>query len=180
MMVDRRQRRQLERRFDKAQRGGNMKTIKYVEEFRTAAGQPFPIQDPDVKVQKEARDKAHSQKKDSWDAPLLVEPTFAEVMVWFVNNIPHFLVDPDGKPLEAPRKITPDDTGNAYAVIQAFQDNQNGQVVMEDGVYRWLVSLNETEGTIAFRVTQAVVKRRLEDLVKEEVKAGAPPPEKKD
>ena len=144
-----------------------MKTIKYAKEFRTAAGQPFPIQDPDVLVQKAARDKARSAGKDSWDAPMIMEPDFAEVMIWFANNIPHSLVDAEGKPLETPRKLTPEDIGYAYAVIKAFREHQDSCVIMEEGVHRWLVDLNKIDGPIAFRVTQAVVANRLEDLVQE-------------
>ena len=142
-----------------------MKSIKYIDEFRTAAGQPFPLLDPDVMVQKEARDAAKVKGQELFDQPLIMEPTFAEVMIWFVNNIPHDQGE-DGK---SPRKLTLEDNGNGYAVIKAFQHASNGTVILEDRVHKWLVGLNDIDGTIAFRgVTQAVVAERLDDLVNKE------------
>jgi len=162
-MLDRKERRKLERRFTKAERRGKMKYIKYDPTFSAADGQPFMVPDPDVHVQKRARDKARAEGKERYDLPT-IEADFSKAMIWFTNNLPHELAV-DG---ESPRKLTPEDTGNAYAVIKAFQDPQKGYVVLEDSVYRWLVDLNKSEGPIAFRVTQAVVAERLEDLVKEE------------
>ncbi len=144
-----------------------MKTIRYDSKFRTAVGQPFPIQNPDVLAQVAARDAARERGAVP-EPSIIVDPTFAQVMQWFANNIPHTLSE-DGK---TPRKLTPKDTGHAYAVIKAFQDPQDETVVLEDEVYKWLVELNTLDGPAAFRVTQAVVAERLEDLVQKEKKAG--------
>lgn len=167
-MLQRRERRKLDRRFNKAQQGGKVKSIKYEAGFLTAVGQPFSVLDPDARVQKEARDKAREDKKETYEMPT-IDCDFAQAMTWFVNNIPFEReLDKDGKQLP-PRKLTPEDTGNAYAVIKAFSGELNGQVEMEDAVYKWLVELNKTDGIVAFRgVTQAVVAERLDNLVKED------------
>lgn len=139
-----------------------MKHIKYDKEFLTADGQPFSIIDPDVHVQKAAREEAKKEKKDRFDVPT-IECDFAQTMCWFVNNIP-FDRDEKGEPA---RKLTPEDAGNAYATIKAFRNVQDGYVELEDSVYKWLVELNKTDGPNAFRITQAVVAERLEDIKKE-------------
>ncbi len=153
-----------------------MKKIKYDQEFKTAGGQPFSILDPDIRVQKEAQEKAEAANKEMYRMPT-VECDFAQAMCWFVNNIP-FEKNDKGEPA---RKLTPEDTGNAYAVIKAFKGIQNGYVEIEESVYKWLVELNKTDGCEAFKVTQAVVAERLEDILKEgkeaEVTAEVPPEE---
>lgn len=161
--LPRRERRKLGRRFNKAKWGGRMKKIKYESKFLTADGQPFAIVDPDVRLQKEAREKAQKENKDRYEVPT-VECDFAQAICWFVNNIP-FGKDEKDQPV---RKLTPEDTGNAYAVIKAFRNVQDGYVELEDSVCNWLIELNKTDGVIAFRVTQAVVAERLADIRKEE------------
>lgn len=193
-MLPRKERRRLERRLNKAKRRGKMKKFKYEPDFERADGQPFSIPDPDVKVQKGALDKAREEEKAkaalqgrapeivTYDVPRM-DCDFAQAMCWFVNNIPHGLerdkdgklvLDREGNPQRSTRKLTPEDTGNAYAVIKAFKDVQNGYVELESSVYIWLVELNKTDGVEAFRITQAEVARRLEDTVKEgkETKSG--------
>lgn len=146
-----------------------MKQIKYEPEFKTADGQPFSIIDPDVKVQKEAREKARKEDKERFEVPT-IECDFAQAMCWFVNNIP-FATELDKESKAQPaRKLTPEDAGNAYAVIKAFKNIQNGYVTMEDAVYKWLMELVKTDGVEAFRITQAVVAEKLEDVKKEEAK----------
>jgi len=160
-MLPRKERRKLERRLNKAKEGGKVKRIKYSPKFQTAGGQPFSIIDPDVRVQKKAQEKALAEKRETYNLPT-IECDFAQAMCWFVNNIP-FEKNDKGEPT---RKLTPEDTGNAYAVIKAFRNVGNGYVELEDSVYKWLVELNETDGCFAFRITQAVVKERLEDIEK--------------
>ena len=163
-MIARKERRRLERRLERSKRRGNMKYLKYDKEFKTANGQPFIIQDPDVKVQQAARDKARAENKEQYQVPT-IECDYAQLIIWFVNNIP-FDVNEKGVPN---RKMTPEDAGHAYATIKAFQNQRNGSVELEDTVYKWLVELNKTDGILAFRPlsVQAIVAERLEDLVKE-------------
>ena len=161
-MLPRKERRKLERRFNKAKRRGKVKLIKYKPEFLAADGQPFSIIDPDIHAQKKAREDAKKEGKDRFDVPT-IECDFAQAMCWFVNNIP-FERDDKGEPA---RKLTPEDTGNAYATIKAFKSPHNGYVELEDSVYRWLEELNKTDGVLAFRITQAVVAERLADIKKE-------------
>ena len=160
-MLPRKERRKLERRLNKAKQGGKVKRIKYNPGFLTADGQPFSIIDPDNRVQKAARDKALAEKKETYQVPT-IECDFAQAMCWFVNNIP-FDKNDKGEPA---RKLTPEDTGNAYVVLKAFKNIKDGYVELEDSVYKWLFELNETDGCIAFRISQAVVKERLEDISK--------------
>lgn len=162
IMLPRKERRKLERRLNKAKQGGKMKKIRYESEFLTADGQPFSITNPDVHALKEAREKARVEGKERFELPT-IECDFAQAMVWFVNNIP-FEKNDKGEPA---RKLTHEDAGNAYAVIKAFKDTQNGYVELEESVYKWLVEVNKTDGVEAFRVTQAVVAERLEDTIKE-------------
>ena len=162
-----------------------MKRINYTSEFLRADGQPFSIPDPDVNVQKKALDKARAELAkarekgieggETYDVPK-IDCDFAQAMIWFVNNIPHGLerdkddnlvLDKDGNPRRSTRKLTPEDTGNAYAVIQAFKSVENGYIEMEDSVYKWLIELNRSDGVEAFRITQAEVQKRLEDTVKD-------------
>jgi len=145
-----------------------MKYLKYDKVFKTATGEPFLIPDPSVKVQTEARDKARAEDKETYQIPT-IETDFAQTIIWLVNNIP-FGLDEKGQPA---RKVTPEDAGNAYAVIKAFQNTKDGVVELEDAVYSWLVELNKTDGVIAFKPlsTQAVVAERLEDLISKEPKA---------
>lgn len=148
-----------------------MKRIKYVKEFTAADGQPFTIINPDVLVQREARDKALKEKKEQWQAPS-IDCDFGQVIIWFMNSIPFSdAKDKDGKPLP-PRKLTPEDAGNAYAVIKAFKNPKGGIVELEDSVYTWLLEILKVDGIAAFRpvATQAIVKESLEDLIKEEPK----------
>lgn len=164
-MLPRKERRKLERRFNKAKGRGKMKLIKYEPEFLSADGQPFTVVDPDVHVQKKAREDARKEGKDRFDVPT-IECDFAQAMCWFVNNIP-FERDEKDQPA---RKLTPEDAGNAYAIIKAFKSPLNGYIELEDSAYRWLVELNKTDGVLAFRITQAVVAERLEDIKREETK----------
>ena len=158
-----------------------MKQIKYDKEFKAADGQPFQIPDPDVKTQNAAQAKALEEGKEFFQGPR-IDGDFAQVMCWFVNNIPHGLerdkdgkivLDQKGNPQRSTRKLTPEDAGNAYAVIKAFRNPQNGYVELEEAVYKWLLELNETDGVEAFRITQGVVAERLQDTVKEEKKETA-------
>ena len=139
-----------------------MKHIKYEEKFEAADGQPFTILDPDIAVQKKAREDARIEKKERYELPT-IECTFAQAICWFVNNIP-FDKNDKGEPS---RKLTPEDTGNAYATIKAFRNAKNGYVELEDSVYTWLAELNEIDGPIAFRITQAVVAERLDNIKRE-------------
>lgn len=161
--LPRKERRKLERRLDKAKRRGKMKLIKYTPEFLAASGQPFSVIDPNASAQKKAREDAKKEGKDRFDVPT-IDCDFAQAMCWFVNNIP-FQTEPEKDGKEAPlRKLTPEDTGNAYAVIKAFRNPQNGYVELENSVYNWLVELNKADGVTAFRITQAVVAERLLDI----------------
>jgi hypothetical protein len=145
-----------------------MKKIKYEKEFKAADGQPFTIFDPDVMAQRKARDEALARKDTQWQAPT-IDCDFGQVIIWFMNHIPFSdEKDKDGSPAP-PRKLTPEDAGNAYAVIKAFRDTKNGYVELEDSVYTWLLDMVKLDGIEAFRpvATQAIVKERLEDLIKE-------------
>ncbi len=148
-----------------------MKRIRYTKEFKTADGQPFTILDPDVLVQRKAREEALAEKLTQWQAPT-VDCDFAQVMIWFMNHIPFSDAVGAGGKKEAPRALTPEDAGNAYAVIKAFQDVENGHVEMEDAVYKWLMDMVKLDGIEAFKpvATQAIVTERLQDLIKEEKK----------
>ena len=149
-----------------------MKRINYVAEFQAADGQPFTVVDPDVMVQRKAREKAQAEKKEQWLAPT-IDCDFAQVMTWFMNHIPFSdEVGDDGK-AKPPRKLTTEDAGNAYAVIKAFKDVEDGYAELENSVYEWLLEMVKIDGIEAFRplATQAIVKERLEDLIKEEKKA---------
>lgn len=189
LFIPRKERRRLERRLNKAIEGGHMKRIKYVKEFKAADGQPFTVIDPDVTVQRAARKKAIDNweknaaealrkglpepKEASWPAPT-IDCDFAQAMTWFMNNIPFSdEMDANGKP-KPPRKLTPEDAGNAYAVIKAFKDVKEGYVEMEDAVYNWLLEIVKVDGIEAFRplATQAIVTERLADLIKDEKKTG--------
>lgn len=139
-----------------------MKYIKYNPEFQTGGGQPFMIIDPDVRVLREAREKAGKEGKERYEIPM-IEGNFAQVMIWFINNLP-FTLDDNDKPT---RKLTIEDTANGYAAIKAFMNPQHGFVELEDAVYRWLVEANKTDGPEAFRMTQFEVTKRLEDTPKE-------------
>jgi len=149
-----------------------MKRINYTNDFKAADGQPFVIVDPDIMVQRKARQAAEAAKKESWPAPT-IDCTFAQAIVWFMNHIPFSdEVGEDGKP-KPPRKLTPEDAGNAYAVIKAFQNVKQGYVEMEDSVYTWLMDMVKLDGIEAFKpvATQAIVRERLEDIIKDEKKA---------
>ena len=166
-MLPRKERRKLDRRLNKAKEGGRMKRINYNAEFKTAAGQPFTIIDPDILVQRKAREEAMSAKKEQWQAPT-IDCDFAQVMTWFMNSIPFSdEKGDDGKP-KPPRKLTPEDAGNAYAVIKAFRDAENGYVSLEDSVHKGLLEMVQIDGIEAFRplATQAIIKERLEDIIK--------------
>lgn len=142
-----------------------MKRIRYAKEFKAADGQPFTILDPDVTAQRKAREEALSAKLEQWAAPT-IDCDFSQVIIWFMNHIPFCdEVGADGK-TKAPRRLTPEDAGNAYAVIKAFQNTKNGNVEMEDAVYNWLVAMVKSDGIEAFKplATQAIVVERLEDL----------------
>ena len=150
-----------------------MKRINYVAEFQAADGQPFTVVDPDVMVQRKAREKAQAEKKEQWPAPT-IDCDFAQVITWFMNNIPFSdEKDAEGKP-KPPRKLTTEDAGNAYADIKAFRDTENGYVELENSVYEWLLEMVKIDGIEAFKplATQAIVRERLEDVIKEEKKTG--------
>ena len=168
MNVPRKVRRGIDRRYDKAKKGGNVKRIKYDPEIKRADGQPITIVNPDVIVQREARDKALAEKQTQWQAPT-IDCNFGQVIIWFMNNIPFGSEEDEAGKVKAPRKLTPEDAGNAYAVIKAFRDVPVIYVSLEDAVYTWLLDMVKTEGIAAFRplATQAMVRERLEDLVKE-------------
>ena len=135
-----------------------MKSIPYTDEFLTAQGQPFYIPDPDVRRQREAREAAKQAGLAAYDVPQ-IEATFAALIVWFVDNIPHER-DEKGQP---GRKITIQDAGHAYSVIKAFKSAQNGKIDLEDTVYKWLLDTLDIDGTTAFRgTTAAVIKERLQ------------------
>lgn len=155
-------RRRMDRRKDKAELRGRMKVIRYKDEILGADGQPIIIFDPDVLLQKRLRDEAFAAGKEGYNRPTITA-TFAQLMVEFVNNIPHDQGE-DGK---NPRTVKPEDLGNAYAVIKAFQGHKNGSVTIEDAVYEWLVELNKLDGPTFFKVTQAVIKERLADIIPE-------------
>lgn len=144
-----------------------MKRINYTEDFKTADGQPFTIVDPDIMVQREVRKAAEVAGLDKWPAPT-IDCTFAQAIIWFVNSIPFSdEADANGN-VRPPRRLTLEDAGNAYAVIKAFLNVQKGFVDMEDAVYLWLLETVKLDGIEAFRpvATQAIVRERLEDLVK--------------
>ena len=127
-----------------------MKSIVYEDKFLNAQGQPCFIPDPDVLKQREAQAKGQ-------DIPA-VEVTFASLVIFFVDNIPH----------DRTRKITMQDAGNAYAVIKAFRNIHDGMVELEDTVYKWLLDTIEIDGTAALRGAASVVlKERVQNLVKE-------------
>jgi len=161
-MATRRERREIDRKFLKAQKRGKVKNIRYEATFLTPDGQPFIIPDPDVRKQKEKRDEARKEGKERYDLPT-IEADFAQAMIWFMNNLP-YVQDED----EKPRRLTTEDTGNGYAVIKAFQDIQGDIVTLEESTYRWLVDINKSDGPLAFRMTQGEVTKRLEDLVKDD------------
>ena len=149
-----------------------MKRIKYEKEFKAADGQPFVVIDPDIMAQRKAREKAERDKKEQWLAPT-IDCDFAQAITWFINHIPFSdEIGEDGKP-KPPRKLTPEDAGNAYAVIKAFQNVKQGYVEMEDSVYTWLMDMVKLDGIEAFKpvATQAIVRERLEDIIKDEKKA---------
>ena len=156
-LLDRKLRREIARRTEKAKRKGRMKTIVYDDKFRSANGQPFYIPDPDVKVQREAREQALKEGKTAYEIPQ-VEATFASLVIWFVDNIPHERNEQD-KPT---RKITISDAGNAYSVIKSFRALEDGKVELEDAVHKWLVDTIDMDGTAALRgSTAAVLKERI-------------------
>jgi len=187
--INRKERRRFERRLDKERRRGKVKRIRYQKQFAAADGQPFTVIDPDVLVQREARNNALAKwdnratearakglpepPEASWPAPT-IDCNFAQAVIWFMNNIPFSdAVNDDGKP-KPPRKLTPEDAGCAYAVIKAFQNTKEGYVEVEDTVYTWLMDIVKIDGIEAFRplATQAIIKEKLEDLIKEEDKPG--------
>ena len=160
-----------------------MKKIRYESKFLAADGQPFIVLDPDVMTQREARKvaiaeavrKGKPESEAAWQAPT-IDCDFAQVITWFMNNIPFSdEADADGKP-KPPRKLTAEDAGNAYAVIKAFQDVKDGFVELENSVYDWLLAIVKLDGIEAFRplATQAIVTERLTDLIKEEAKGKTP------
>ncbi len=154
-----------------------MKTIKFDPLFHNASGQPFPIPDPDATKQLAAKTVAKAAKEATYQPPLIMEPTFTQVMMWFINNMPHEQLDTDkeGKVTQQPRKLTVEDTGNGYAAIKAFQaaGDKAGKVALEDAVHTWLLELVKTDGPVAFHMTQAVVKERLENLVPDKAEEGS-------
>ena len=147
-----------------------MKKLRYADEFKGATGQPFPIPNPDIKVQMRVQEEAHKAGKDSWTIPL-IEATFAQLMVWFCNGIPWAYDEKESAqgvrrvPFWQPKL---DDNGHAYAVIRAFQEHQDGVVELSESDYTWFLDLIKgRDGATAFKVTQVRVKELLEDLVKE-------------
>ena len=140
-----------------------MKVINYTEEFAGATGQPFYIPDPDVAAQRKAREDAVKAGRPTYEKPM-IKGTFASIMIWFADNMPHNEeYDEKGRPT---RKLTIEDSGNAYEVIKAFRAAEDGRVELEDAVYKWLLGAVDTDGIAAFRAASmaALIKERLQDL----------------
>ena len=166
--LDRKQRRTRERRLAKARRKGRMKYIKYDAVFTDAIGQPVYMIDPDVAKRMAARDEALAKGQAKFNPPEK-KATFADLLFLFVNNIPHDK-DSEGKPT---RKITIEDSGNAYEVIKAFRDAKDGVVEIEEHPYEWLLKLIDLDGPTAFPgSTAALIKERLQQLVPASEKPG--------
>lgn len=164
-----------------------MKRIRYQAGFLAADGQPFTILDPGVAVQRKAREDAMvlwdkkaaealrkglpEPKEASWVAPT-IDCDFAQAMIWFMNNIPFSDErDAEGKP-KPPRKLKLEDAGRAYEVIKAFKDIEAGYVELDAEAHKWLLEIVDLDGLEAFRplATQAIVKERLEDVIKDDKK----------
>lgn len=154
-----------------------MKRIRYEEKFRSATGQPFYIPDPDVGLQKKAREDAFKEARQAVQdkrqpIPTLtpqVEATFASLVTWFVDNIPH-AKDDEGKP---ERKVSITDSGNAYAVVRAFHGVQDGYVELESLVHQWLLDTIDLDGIHAFGAATmaANLKERVQDLITDKSEA---------
>lgn len=154
-----------------------MKRFKYDPKFLAADEQPFTVLDPDVMVQRKAREEAiaeavkkgKTESEAAWQAPT-IDCDFGQTMTWFMNHIPFSdEVDADGKP-KLPRKMTPEDAGHAYAVIKAFQvAEDDGYVELEDAVYSWLLETVKLDGVEAFKpiATLAIISERLTNMYAE-------------
>ena len=101
-----------------------------------------------------------------WPMPTY-NATFAQGIIWFVNNQGAHVADDKGNPVHKP---TTDDYGHGYGVIKAFRQAENGSPVeIEDSDYSWLVdTLLKRDGPAAFRSTYPIVKERFEQLVDEQ------------
>lgn len=147
-------------------RHGKLTYIKYEAEFKDVHDNTVEIPDPSKQAHKDAREKALEagraqglkDSEISYTAPM-VEADFADVVIWFANNIPWERDEAD-----KPVPTTPEDMGNALDVIRAFQNPSDGYVKLNEGALSWLVQMFKDHGSKAYAgVIPALILERLAD-----------------
>ena len=135
------------------------KYLKYDPEFVDGTGNPISLPDRDQAKIKEAREAAKAAGKDTFDLPVIERVTFAQVVIFLVNQVSDVVREKD-------QHVTLEDTMYALDVLRAFaHPTKDGYIEIPEKAYDWLISFTTVYGTKVFKgVVPALLMERFRDL----------------